>query len=795
MQMKRFLCFLVGGLVTFSPVLNAVETVKPGTFPNLISNGKLELYDGTFPRSWRFSGLEPGYRSSGGFEDGGRFIFTGPNRSYLIRQDWTFNLVEGESYYLRFKMRTRNFKAARAMVTVFNNGWTREFSLKIPNGTSEWKSMEQTFPGMPSKSDYYSIAVLVSGVQSGELEVSDISVEPATVRAKERSMEYRKLIPIPELVVLGRKNQLQANDAILNCRWFGDKKLSQLQYSAGKISRTAAVGEKGLVKLDLNGLAPGKHTVKVQAGKSAITLPVEINPGFATVKGKVLNNFHTVISEQQVKAGGSGSFVNPRIGWVLFALPKDMVLRIAGYKKPVRNGNVVFLPMGKQTFKAEKGSGPVRISAVTETSIYQLAAGPYLPVMPKHDLHFARKYQTDIVMSFLGSGLKGADTTKFRAGHQRLYAHCAISDIIKCKGDKYNHPGMNLKFHWWDGFFADELTLGTEKPIVLFIRNLDKVTIPAGRDVLTYITGSFPDTPYVAEVFSRCINLSAFSRVMLEVYLPSTYTDEAQAEKQVKKLADCARNINQVCPGANPYWGLSLCHSNVALSFTVDNEPEADHRVLLDMQMRAIATDPAFKGIGLINFWGDNYSDLERTRWVMDLMRHYVIEGKTTSLAAERGLKLCPGHLRNASFRDGLKEWQVQGPVQPGRSKDAGRFLKRFNAQKDPAIMVTLDRTDKPAAVAQKLRNLIPGKDYKIRLVTSGAGRLALKLDGKMLEPAIRQELPAVPKKRPVFSVYDEYVFTAAKNEALLELNNEAMPRGTRTNLHYVSVMSCFKGK
>ena len=174
-------------------------------------------------------------------------------------------------------------------------------------------------------------------------------------------------------------------------------------------------------------------------------------------------------------------------------------------------------------------------------------------------------------------------------------------------------------------------------------------------------------------------------------------------------------------------------------------------------------------------------------------MRHYVIEGKTTSLAAERGLKLCPGHLRNASFRDGLKEWQAEGSVNPGRSSDGGRFLRRFNEQKDPSIMVTLGRTDKPASVAQKIGNLVPGKDYKIRVVTSGAGRLALKLDGKALEPAIRLELPAIPKRRPIFSCYDEYVFTASKDEAQLALDNEAMQKGTKTNLHYVSVMTSFK--
>ncbi|MBR4663198.1 MAG: hypothetical protein IKO93_04930, partial [Lentisphaeria bacterium] len=224
----------------------------------------------------------------------------------------------------------------------------------------------------------------------------------------------------------------------------------------------------------------------------------------------------------------------------------------------------------------------------------------------------------------------------------------------------------------------------------------------------------------------------------------------------------------------------------------VDNEPEADHRVLLDMQMRTISTDPAFKDIGLINFWGDNYSDLERTRWVMELMRHYVIEGKTSSLAAERGLKLCPGHLRNASFRDGLNEWQVSGAVTPGRSPDGGRFLKRFNAQIDPSPMAMFERKKEPAGIAQTIKNLTPGKVYKLRLVLSGKGVLAVKLNGVQRKAKILLGLPAA-RNRPVSSTYAEYVFLADQPEMKLELDNAALPAGTRTNLHYVSVFSCYE--
>lgn len=790
--MKKIICGMLGllGTVVFS---QSAETVPAGTYDNLLANGKLELYAGNFPGSWRYVGTEPGYLSTGGFNNGGRFIFAGDGKTFLIRQDWSFTLVEGEQYYLRAKVRTRNFRAGRSALTVFNNGWKKEFSIVFPSGTSDWKTIEQTFTGMESDTGYYSIAVQVSKIVSGELEISDITLEPATERAFERSTEYLRLIPVPTLVVLGRQNRIPASDAVLNCRWFGDKKATSIRYSAGSLQREAKINAGGIVSMDFSGLQPGKYEVKAEAGGKTISFPVELLPGFPSVKGKVLNNFHTVIAEQQVSAGGSGSFVNPRDGWVLFRMPEDMILRIDGMKKAVRDGHSVRLPMGAVRFKAEKGTGTVKISAVTEISIYPLAGGPYLSGLPKHDWAFTKKYELPMVMTFLGGGLKGAEMSQFRAGHQKFYGHAPVGTVIRSKeGQELKFPGLNPNFTWFDGIFLDELALSMQRTQVLFLKNLEKMKIPAGRDVHTYICGNFPDTPYAAEVFSRCINLSPGGKVIAERYLPNTYTSETKAAEQVQELVRYAENLNRVCPSVNPYWGLSLCHSNVATSFTVDNEPEADHRVLLDMQMQTIATHPAFKEIGLINFWGDNYADRERTRWVMELLRHYVIEGKTSLLSAEKGMKLCPGHLRNASFRDGLKEWQTEGSVQSGRSPEGGKFLKRFNAQTDSSMMLVLTRGAQTARVTQEIKMLTPGKNYKIRLVTSGKGALSVKLDGKLISP-VRQVVRTADAKRKVFPCrYEEYIFRAERNTASLELNNESQPAGTKTNLHYISVFSCY---
>ena len=132
--------------------------------------------------------------------------------------------------------------------------------------------------------------------------------------------------------------------------------------------------------------------------------------------------------------------------------------------------------MGKHTFKAEKGDGPVRLSAVTETSLYQLCGGPYLPGLPKHDWDFVRKYELGTVMSFLGGGLKGKPMSQFRSGHQRFYGHTPISAIVKAKdGKKISLPGLNPRYGSIDGVFIDELALSMPKTQILYIRNLDQL--------------------------------------------------------------------------------------------------------------------------------------------------------------------------------------------------------------------------------------------------------------------------------------------------------------------------------
>lgn len=790
---------LLAAILLSAFCLPAENIVPAGTYENLISNGELELYAGSFPAYWRFlGGNTPGYAANGGCRNHGRFIFEQKKKNFLIRQDWTFTIVPGEKYRFSAMVKCRNFRASLAYITVFNNAWKQEIRMPLPAGTYDWKKVDRIITGFPSRGGYYSIAVRVHQIRSGQLEISDISLEPATQQAFEKSTAYRKLVPPPELVVLSpRKSQIPASAPVLHCRWFGSADVKSIAYSIGQLSRQAAVGDRGLTDLDLSGLPPGKHTIQVKTGTKTLTIPIVIQPRLETAPEKRLNNFHYVIAEKTLREGQTAEFTNPRAGWVLFGMPDRMELSLPFCGRTVRNGDFYQLGLGRFAFTVKKGNGPVRISAVAETSVYPLGTGPFLRGMPKHDWKFTRKYELPVVMSFLPGTRTPPDSemAEYRKGLQRFYSPLKIQKVVQPSGTQpIQSPGLLAENRMYDGIYIDEAAMSSEKPLVMFLKNLPSLKIPAGRDVMMYICGRVKDNGYTVEFLSQCANLSQCSKVLSEIYIPNQFQSGKDAQEAVNaRLIQYAASLNKIYPGINPFWGIALCHSNIPLSFTVDHEPEADHRVLLDMQMQTIAVRPEFQKIGNIGFWGDNYSDQERTRWIMKLLRHYVIEGKTSLLSEQYGMKLFPGHLRNASFRQGTSHWKTSGKMKLGTSPDGGAFMKRFNNQTDSSKVLFFEHTESPVGISQTMNNLIPGKWYKIRMVVSGSGMAAVKISGRKYPVKVfpPEQINAASSK--MLPVYAEVTFKAGKESEMLELDNSEIPPQGRAGLHYVSVLPYFE--
>ena len=769
-------------------------SVLGGTYSNLLSNGKLELFAGNFPQSWRFVGANaPGYASDGGYNNGGRFIFTKRNVYTTIRQDWTFTIVPGEKYRFRAKIRANNFRASVGRFFVFNNGWKTSAPADIPQGSYDWQDFSYEFTGFESRGGYYSAAIRVNKQRSGMLEVSDVRVEPATKSAYEKSTAYLKLIPEIKLVAVSpRLNAIPDNAAKLVCRWFGDKTVKFLTYTVEKIHRKAAVKD-GVTTLDLSGLKPDDYTVKVTDGKYSTHIKVRIVPGVDTSRIKVLSNLHKVLFEKTLQANEKSSFGNPRNGWVLFTMPHNMCINVAA--RDLTTGQFVRLGLGNHNFTVVKGSGKVTVSAIAEVSLYAFATGPFFTNIPKQDWTFVQKYMLPYTMNFLGTEAPEADVKKLRSGTQKFYVNCKIAAINNAKLNAQipiKTRGMDVNNKNVDGIFIDELAMASEKPLVYFLKNLPRLALTPERDVYTYICGNLQNNRFTAKVFADSTNLTDHSYILSELYLPNRYADEKLAEKFINdRLIAYAVRLNKMLPGIMPQIGISLCQSNMPLNFSVDHEPEADHRVFLDMQLNVLANSPEFKNIGGINFWGGNYADTDRHRWISALFKHYVFEGKKSRLSDEFGLKLVPGHLKNASFREHLKYWNKSGSVGYGKAADGANFLKYFNNNNDSSNMAIFTKNQYSAKLNQQMNNLEPGKKYKVRFVISGKGLLNLSVDKRLLEVKVyrldTQRLKNV--QHADNTALCEAVFTAEKSSELLEFNTGEAPQGSKINLHFVSVL------
>ena len=90
---------------------------------------------------------------------------------------------------------------------------------------------------------------------------------------------------------------------------------------------------------------------------------------------------------------------------------------------------------------------------------------------------FAQKYMLPYTMNFLGTEAPDADVKKLRSGTQKFYVNCKIAAINNAKLNAetpIKTRGMDVNNKNVDGIFIDELAMGSEKPLVYFLKNLLK---------------------------------------------------------------------------------------------------------------------------------------------------------------------------------------------------------------------------------------------------------------------------------------------------------------------------------
>lgn len=768
----------------------ADEVVKPGTYDNLLNNGMLELFAGDFPGGWRCATTRPDYRSSGAPGGGGRFIFHQQRDKHIVDQRWSYSMEPGKKYRLSCRAKSTLFNAVHYRIEAYCDASTVIERLDLPLGTTDgWQYFEHVFDAMEVTGDvHYSVCIIVSEITSGTLEIADIRLEPASEKAYRKSIAFLDSIPRPDCVLLyPRASRIQA-DSVLHFGWFGEADADTVKFAIDGQAVTASLEDNGTLSIRLQDIAPGEHTVKVTSGEEdSREINITVIPAVPSIVKKKRNNFHYELATLDLTPGQNSLFVNPRDGWILFTLPAGCTVNVAGSKHPLASGDFVQLPQGTHQLEVFGTGGQAIVSAITTASFWQLCSGPYHSALPKHTWNFTKKYVLPYVTTFSGVGhnLTEVELSEFRQKNHYLLQVYPIANLNKIADDgtPVILPALD-KNTQENGVCIDEVSTGALKNMISYMKIAPRIQVPVEREIATYVCGSMNMPPkYAAAFIECCASFNANSRMLNEIYIPNIFLDENSARENIEnRLSKFGKKILSCNPYAMPLFGISLTHSNIPFSFTVDNEPEADHRVLLDMQMQEIATAPCFERIGGFDFYGDNHADLERTRWVMQLYRHYIFEGKTALLSKEYGFQLIPGHLTNAAFRNGLEGWQRTGEVMPRSHSGFASILKQFAAAHSAGETAFFQNKD--AKLSQSIKNLKPGKTYKVQYITS-IGKIDCAIDAaEMLEEG-RLTVTRTPTETvKLLRTVEELRFKATGTEAELALNCDIAP----ANLHYICV-------
>ena len=392
-----------------------------------------------------------------------------------------------------------------------------------------------------------------------------------------------------------------------------------------------------------------------------------------------------------------------------------------------------YLKAGKHTVHvSRKGNGRLKQLVVRGVPALQHAfygANPHIHAHGPYDWEFLKKHILPHVNVMIGSNPKPEHIKAWTDMGRRWIAATQNARRVKAtdkdavekacaywsRSPGFNHPLM-------DGVIADEFT-GDEHPIyAVYHKALGKL----------YSNPEFKDrgfSPYTyGEGFSYAENPKKFVRVCLreggyicrEWYLTEQPTATAARHLIRGRMTASMKTWEKGLPGSTHRMVIVLGYmSQPTESLNID--PSVNFKVYMDMQLRALATDPAFFGLGGIQEYHSSYCDEENVRWAAKLYRHYALEGNTQPLTSDPyELR----HIQNPDFARGTASWTVR-PAEPGsiRTKEhkcyswlQGRYPRTGLGD----TFLWMKRSAKrPNVFRQRIKNLTPGRLYSMKMITA----------------------------------------------------------------------------
>ena len=752
-EMKRTFSIAFGALLAAGGLFGEVVAVGE----NILNNPELRATEEGLPINWNYHFENNKGRLKVVGEGAEREAVFSPGEGTCTLWQSDIRLVPGAKYKLGGWVKTKDLKASQYGLVITPWSWPFSIGPQFPADTGgEWKWIEKTFEAPKSNFEAYYCGAYTVNHKSGSMSVRGLSltaVDEAGVEGISRAPrigDYRRITPLtPRL-----EDIPEGDSTFLFAYMTPDRKprscriWTRMEGGEERFCGEAPVVD-GRFAVKLSGMKEGVRGVlraeAVCGGEVECAVRYDI-----AVRRRVqishpaerrLNNMVKRLRTAEA-ADGDVPFSAERDGWVFVSFEKSG----RGLEVRLDDSPVALVPLRgggrfETMFRASRGDHRLRLKGApggrivinSIPGLYCYSMPGNLSCLSGYAPYRGEFFTNRIYAAFnqfgygYGAGFSKAEWDDFAARGKERVGHGLVWRK-GCEGYNGQYEPAELlarRLRKWTlpSFTYDEVYISSFKPKWIFA---DAMRLLQDADSAPCVWSSgthFPYTALDAEYYSACLNAAhGRGRFFFEIYPYFVTKDLQDAEKYMAGILDetGARAQRLVPDGLNSSYFVMGMYSGIG-KFCYDKSCDADSKWYYGRYVEKIATEPRFDGLCGFGIYSYCNAEEEDVRWACALVRHYLMEGGTGSLAARHGFALDPGTVRNGNFAKGLEEWTVEGDVRADKVPGyAAAVQRRRGASGDADKVAVFRRTaGGRSRLRQTMDGLEPGRVYALRYAVS----------------------------------------------------------------------------
>lgn len=743
---------LVLALVAFAFGWNAVAAERPiAPGENILNNATLEFGEEGGPLDWNLSYEKVLSGADFVTVEGTNVIRFKPRKGETTIVQSGIALKEGSKVRVGAWVRTKGFVASAHGVIIYNWAWKQSDGSAWPRDTrGEWVKVEKEVVVPASSNKRYTFAIYTVNMTEGVVEVRDPYLEAvdedsaAAVTRAPSFCELGVVTPVAPLL-----SQIPAGTAELQFSFINRVKRGRCAIGVRMDGEESfrPCGEFALendrIVAKVSGLKPGRGvlmaTMRDESGREVARseYPIRVVEPVRYAPGRPLNGLVTRLLTETAKDGNFG-FEMPKEGWVWIRLANGTAatkVSLDGVEViRARDGegfetlrHVAAGRHGLTVAGADGGEMIVNKVPVTSTYTYPLPI-PQLACYKEYAGDFLRRRIFPAICIFSGGynwrTMPKDELADFRFRGKEYYSQANRNGSVEPPEKLVKRLGM-------DALQPDSIVVG---------RTFDEIDIGSVGDKMEYAKGmrllagaelpmatwssgyTFTYNALNAEYLSACVNEGNGRGIFQFECYPYLQSNEAEGQADLDKmLNDSIRRAKRLVPGVlDNSWIVLGSYTRLDHALNYDDCVESDYKRHVDLYLNRLATDPEFAGLAGVGLYCFHNAEEEDLRWLLDLFRHYLLEGRTDRPSDRLGYVYNPGHLTNGNFAKGLDDWKVkpaeEGSISTRRIKGLPKLFRYRDSCHDGDSACILRRSRQGAnALGKELTGLKPGKVYSLR--------------------------------------------------------------------------------